>query len=322
MSLLKQRLERHQVLIYFLAVLLACVLGLSTPQAAILQAGINPALALMLLVTFLQVPVTELGRALRHKRFFGVLLLANFVMVPLLLAGFTPFLPSDPLLRFGLLLVLLAPCIDYVVTFSRVGQANAPLLLAATPVLLLLQMVLLPLYLGLFLGPEASLQIAIRPFVQAFVGLIGLPLLLAVLIQKWAARSAAGAGWLWGLGFLPVPATAMVLFIVVVALVPQIEQARAPALQVLPFYVVFAIVAPIAGWSIARWARLDIKAARTVAFSTATRNSLVILPLVLAVPGAMPVLPAIIVMQTLVELLASLVYMYWMPRLGRANTKR
>lgn len=316
MSLIRKRVENHQVLIYFLAVMAAGVLGVFKPQAAKLQAGINPALALMLLVTFLQVPVTELRRTLRHKRFFVVLLLANFVMVPLLLAGFVPFLPTEPLLRFGVLLVLLAPCIDYVVTFSRIGQANAQLLLAATPLLLLLQMVLLPFYLRLFMGSGATLQFALGPFLEAFFGLIVLPLALAVLLQKWAARSPTGGRWLWRLGFLPVPATALVLFIVVVAVVPQIEQARTPALHVLPFYVAFAIVAPIAGWGIARWARLEVKAARAVAFGTATRNSLVLLPLVLAVPGAMPVLPAIIVMQTLVELLASLAYMYWMPRLG------
>ncbi|XOT98248.1 arsenic resistance protein, partial [Alcaligenes pakistanensis] len=35
--------------------------------------------------------------------------------------------------------------------------------------------------------------------------------------------------------------------------------------------------------------------------SSATRNSLVVLPLALAIPGALPLLPAIILTQTLVE---------------------
>lgn len=47
---------------------------------------------------------------------------------------------------------------------------------------------------------------------------------------------------------------------------------------------------------------LDAPAGRAIAFSAATRNSLVVLPLAFAVPGAMPLLPAIVVAQTMVEL--------------------
>jgi ACR3 family arsenite efflux pump ArsB len=53
-----------------------------------------------------------------------------------------------------------------------------------------------------------------------------------------------------------------------------------------------------------------------VAFSTATRNSLVVLPLGLAIPGAVPLLPAVIVAQTLVELLSELMYIRLLPKLG------
>ncbi|MNF17505.1 hypothetical protein D3C80_2210460 [compost metagenome] len=54
---------------------------------------------------------------------------------------------------------------------------------------------------------------------------------------------------------------------------------------------------------------------RAVAFSGSTRNSLVVLPLALAVPGAIPVLPAVIVAQTLVELVSELVYVKLLPKL-------
>ena len=55
----------------------------------------------------------------------------------------------------------------------------------------------------------------------------------------------------------------------------------------------------------------------TSAFSAATRNSLVVLPLALAVPGGVPLLPAIIVAQTMVELVSELAYIRLLPRLGR-----
>src|SRR5690606_9798752 len=150
---------------------------------------------------------------------------ANFVAIPVLAAGLAYFLPADPMLRLGVLLVLLAPCIDYVITFAHLGRADARLLLAATPALLLVQMLLLPVYLGLILGEQASGLVQAGPFAQAFLWLILLPLRLAALTQRAAAHGATGAQLAKWLGILPVPATALVLFLVVAAVVPQLGAA-------------------------------------------------------------------------------------------------
>ncbi|MFJ0716087.1 arsenic resistance protein, partial [Bordetella bronchiseptica] len=79
----------------------------------------------------------------------------------------------------------------------------------------------------------------------------------------------------------------------------------------------FAVIAPAAGWLAARRARLAAPQARAVAFSAGTRNSLVVLPLALAVPGGVPLLPALIVAQTLVELCAELLYVRVLGRAGK-----
>lgn len=169
-------------------------------------------------------------------------------------------------------------------------------------------MLLLPVYLGLFLGNDAAILVQPGPFIHAFVWLIATPLALAGAMQLWAARSHSGKRASAALGFLPVPAIAVVLFIVVLAVLPQLGPASDAALGVIPFYILFATIAPLIGWSVSRLFRLDPAAGRAVAFSAGTRNSLVVLPLALAVPGAIPVLPAIIVTQTLVELISELVY--------------
>ena len=83
-----------------------------------------------------------------------------------------------------------------------------------------------------------------------------------------------------------------------------------------PVYVAFAVVAPLLGWAVSRATRLNAEEGRTLAFSAATRNSLVVLPLALAVPGAVPLLPAIIVVQTLVELIAELIFIRFISGLG------
>jgi len=316
MQHIRDKLENKQIGIYFATVALAALVALALPGATALEPAVNPALAFMLFVTFLQVPLAELGRAFTHTRFLGALLVTNFAVIPLLVAGLLPFVPGDPLIRLGVLLVLLAPCIDYVVTFSHLGRADARLLLAATPVLLVAQMLMLPVYLRILLGIDAAGLVQPGPFIDAFVWLITAPLLLAVTLQLWAARNQAGARASSALGLLPVPATALVLFIVVASMLPQLGRALDAALRVAPVYLAFALLAPPAGWLVARLFRLAPAAGRAVAFSGATRNSLVVLPLALAVPGAVPLLPAIIVTQTLVELVAELIYVRLIARLG------
>lgn len=319
MQHIREKLENQQVIIYFVAVIVAAVIALMVPGMSVLERAINPALALMLFVTFLQVPVADLGRAFTRIRFLSALLITNFIIVPLLVACLIQFLPDDPMIRLGVLFVLLTPCIDYVVTFSHLGRADARLLLAATPALLITQMLLLPAYLKIFLGEAAADLVQIGPFVHAFIWLIAVPLGLAALVQLWAARTSVGERVSNALGLLPVPATALVLFIVIAALIPQLETAIDATLKVIPVYVAFAVIAPVLGWGVARLLRLEAAAGRAVAFSAGTRNSLVILPLALAVPGAIPVLPAIIVTQTMVELISELIYIRLIPKLGANN---
>ena len=189
---LRDRLEGGQIAIYFAAVVLGAIIALLVPGTASWEDAINPALALMLFVTFLQVPLAELGRAFGKVRFLGALVATTFIVVPLLVALLIPFAPANPLVRLGVLLVLLCPCIDYVVTFAHLGRADAKLLLASTPVLLVVQMLLLPLYLRLFLGADASRLVQPGPFLHAFLWLIVIPLALAIVVQLWARRGGAG----------------------------------------------------------------------------------------------------------------------------------
>lgn len=133
MDSLRGALERPQIAIYFGTVIIAGLVGLLFPQAASLELLVDPALALMLFVTFLQVPLAELGRALSHVRFLAALLATNFIGAPILVSILLQFASVDAMIRLGVLLVLLTPCIDYVVTFAHIGRADARLLLAATP---------------------------------------------------------------------------------------------------------------------------------------------------------------------------------------------
>jgi ACR3 family arsenite transporter len=65
-------------------------------------------------------------------------------------------LRADQAVRVGVLLVLLCPCVDYVIVFSGLAGGSNHRLLAVTPVLLVVQMLLLPVWLYAFLGSDLS----------------------------------------------------------------------------------------------------------------------------------------------------------------------
>ena len=230
----------------------------------------------------------------------------------------TLLLPEVPVLRLGVLMVLLTPCIDYVVAFTHIARGDAKPLRAATPFLLLAQMLLLPVYLGLLLGPSASAIISPAPFLHAFLYLIAAPLVLAGLTQLLAARTRAGARVVAAMAWLPVPMTALLLLVVFAAVTPRLGDALGDVAQAVPVYLAFAAVAPCVGFAVSRLFRLAAGAARAVIFSASTRNSLVVLPLAFAVPDNGALVAAIIVTQTLVELASEVVYIRWVPLLAPA----
>ncbi|PHK94085.1 arsenic resistance protein [Pseudoroseomonas rhizosphaerae] len=319
MAVTRTGLEENQVAIYFAAVVAGALMAVAAPGEA-WGAVINPALAALLYVTFLQVPLADLRKSLANGRFLLTLLAVNFVAAPLVAFVLASFLPSEEwVLRLGVLMVLLAPCIDYVVVFTHLGRGDPRLIVAATPVLLVAQMLLLPVYLGLFVGERAMAMMQPGPFIEAFVWLIAVPLALSAATQAWAARSGAGKTVADAMGWLPVPLMAMVLLVVIAAVAPDVAaQARSVAMLV-PVYAAFAVAMPVVGSLVARFAGLEAGAGRAVTFSGSTRNSLVVLPLAFAVPEAGALLPAAVVTQTLVELVAMLVYIRWVPTLVSAK---
>ncbi|MFG0531914.1 arsenic resistance protein [Pseudomonas sp. yb_2] len=315
----REQLETRQIPIYFAAVLAAIVFGLlASDTARQLEALITPAIAVLMYAMFLQIPFLDLRQGLGNRRFITALLLANFILVPLLVWAITRGLVEHPAILVGALLVLLTPCIDYVVVFTHIGKGDSRLTLAATPLLLLAQLVLLPVYLALMLGGSSQVAISITPFLEAFVLLIVLPMALAVLTSAGARRSRAVATWNDAWAWLPVPAMALVLMVVIASQIDVVLRDFDRLLPVIPVYIGFMLLAPVLGFICARLLRLPASEARSVTFSAATRNSLVVLPLALALPEEMRGLAAAaVITQTLVELVSELIYVRAVPRLVR-----
>ncbi|MFB9817283.1 arsenic resistance protein [Paeniglutamicibacter sulfureus] len=313
-------MEHHQIGLYLVAILIGGAVGFLAPgSAGALEHSINPVLGLLLFATFLGIPFAAIGKAARDWRFMGTVLVLNFVIVPLVVFGLTRFIAGDQALLLGVLLVLLTPCIDYVIVFTGLAGGASDRLLAAAPVLMLLQMLLLPLYLLLFVGPDVVSVIDPAPFVEALVVLILIPLAAAALTQALARKAAAGRIIMKLMQALMVPLMMATLAVVVGSQITEVGQELGSLLAVVPLYAAFLLVMVPLGMLAARPARLDAAATRAVVFSGATRNSLVVLPLALALPEPLALAALVVVTQTLVELIGMVLYVRFLPRIIRTE---
>lgn len=297
---------------YVVALAVGALLGAAAPAAdEAFAALIYPTLGLLLYATFLQVPLTALREAFADRRFLLAALGLNFVLVPPVAFALGRLAPGPMAVELGVLLVLLTPCIDYVIVFTRLAGGSERRLLAAVPLLLLAQMALLPAYLWLFFGSELAEIVEPGPFVEAFGLLIVLPLALA-----WATESAAaGERVKRVVDRTPVVLMALTLLVVVASQIPRVRDDLEHVLAVVPIFVAFLAVMAVIGWALARRLGFDAPAGRALVFTGATRNSLVVLPLALALGEQYALTTAVIVTQTLVEVLGMVVYVRVIPRL-------
>lgn len=316
-----ERAERHQVPLYLAALAVGAVVGIFLPAvAASLHAAITPVLGLLMFATFLGVPFASLGRAFSDVRFVVTVLALNFVLLPAVVFGLSRFVAADRAVLLGVLLVLLTPCVDYVIVFTGIAGGARDRLLAVTPLLMVLQLILLPAYLWLMAGPNAVAAVDAGPFVEALLLLIALPLILAAGVQ-WLARRSAPVGRVGravrtGGTAAMVPLMVVTLAVVVASQTPALLAEPGSAARLgaaIPLFLVFALVAAALAAFITRG--MDVPGRRAVVFSGVTRNSLVVLPLALALSESLSLAPLVVVSQTLVELIVMVLMVALVPRL-------
>ena len=319
MKISKENLEEKQISIYIITILISAFIGLNWNNSHILEKTIEPIIGILLYSMFCQIPFLELKKALQNRSFFKALLFGNFVLIPLLVWALITIFPNTPIVTLGILLVLLTPCIDYVIVFTHLGKGNSKAVLASTPLLFIFQMLLLPLYLWIFLGKETIAIIEVAPFIKAFLYLIVIPFLLSIVTQTLSkSNNKAGRAVLDFSGWLPVPFMAFTFFVVIASQIAVLYNNPASILKVIPVYITFAVIAPFVGKFSAKIFKVDVFGSRAISFSTSTRNSLVILPLALALPAPENQLVAVVIVtQTIVEIFFELIYIKAIPKITK-----
>lgn len=307
-------LERHQVWLYLIAIAAGLAGGARWPSMApVMEALLWPTLALLLFATFVQVPLWHLREAFADRRFMVATLAGNFVLLPLLVWALMPTLPDDPALVLGVLLVLLVPCTDWFITFAQLGRGHVPRAIAVTPLNLLLQLVMLPAWLWVMTPMERLPRLGVTELAPALL-LVLVPLALAALAERWIEARTVRDIWRQRLAWWPVPLLSVVVFEIAAAQVGAVMDARALLGAVLLAFVLFLLGAAVLAVLISRVLRLPFDQGRTLAFGFGTRNSFVVLPFALSLPPGWELAAVVIVIQSLVELLGMVAFLWWVPR--------
>lgn len=313
---MREQLEKQQSWLYLGFISLGLTLGVLAPGwVASLEQLLWPLLGVLLYATFTQIPLLHIKQSVADVLFMTALLVGNFVVIPALLWLLVLWLPLSPPVIAGVLLVLLVPCTDWFITFTHLGKGDAARAIAATPLLLLVQMTALPVYLWLFLGGEWFQLTFSTDLLSAFAGLILLPLVLAWLTELGAQRYRAIERTTRQLGYLPVPLLALVVLVIAATQVNSVVALSHVLVQVVFIFAGYLVVAAMLGKLLGKLFKLPATSARTLVFSFGTRNSFVMLPIALALPSGWQAAVVVVVFQSLVELFGMVAYLRWVPKL-------
>lgn len=176
-------LEKMHTLIILFAVILGLLLG----QVRIIEINahyfIVPFLLLMLYGLFLNVPLKDLKKAFINIRFAGASIAINFIWTPILAWGLGfIFLSEHPALWIGFIMLMVTPCTDWYLVFTGIAKGNLPLSTAILSVNLVLQVLLLPIYLLIFVGVMEAVEASV--LVEGILLVIVLPFISANITRK------------------------------------------------------------------------------------------------------------------------------------------
>lgn len=342
--------ENNQIKFYSLAILFGVILAFLSPMADFFAVALNFILPVLLFVTFLQVPFTSVIHGAKSGRFIMALLVGNFVFIPLVvfllywsglfilhsLFGLDQLSvishPNNLFLIFTVFgsILLCAPCVDYVVSFCRVAKGDSASLTAALPILLIIQYVFFVFLLGSTIltgrAPSGEYQ-QLNELLATFLSVLIAPLCLGWLFEAASRHNRTIASSTILMKNSVVIITALTLLIIATYAFSEIfslfhDHFEHTGLAIsfiygVSFYAIFACLAPFVGAASAKLFKLEQKQAIAVSFSVSTRNSLVILPLLLliSIESGKGLVAAVVLTQTCVELVAEVFYVRFIPHL-------
>lgn len=116
-------------------------------------------LCLMIYGLFLETELNELKNSFKNLKFTFASLIINFIWTPLF--GYflgSIFLKGNLDILIGFFMLIVTPCTDWYLVFTKIAKGDIKLSLSILPINLVLQIILLPIYLILFFSSKITLN--------------------------------------------------------------------------------------------------------------------------------------------------------------------
>ncbi len=141
-----------------LAILVGSVIGTISPSTGeALGNWVDPAILTLVGLLFFEVRFETLRYLRGYLRFLSIAWVANFVIIPALGYGLAAIvMGGQPPFFLGLFIYFMAPCTDWFLGFTRLAKGNVALGAVLLPINLITQLLLYPVYLGLFAQKSAE----------------------------------------------------------------------------------------------------------------------------------------------------------------------
>lgn len=152
-------IEKLEPIIIFSAVVIGLIFSNIDIIAHNSEYLINIFLCLMLYGLFLEVPLNELKDSFKNVKFTSTSLIINFLWTPLF--GYflgSLFLKGNLDIVIGFFMLILTPCTDWYLVFTKMAKGDVKLSLSILPINLVLQIVLLPIYLVIFFSSANTMD--------------------------------------------------------------------------------------------------------------------------------------------------------------------
>ncbi|MHB9293541.1 hypothetical protein Holit_02667 [Hollandina sp. SP2] len=180
--------SRLQPVFIIFSAFLGVLLGkINMPLEQRLGSFIELFLMILLFFTFLGIDIKDITKSFTNLPFSISALSINFLWNPVFAFILTKiFLREQVSLQIGFIMLLVTPCTDWYLVFTGLANGNVLLGSSILPLNLILQIILLPVYLFIFMGKTVAFDSTI--LIQSIIFILLIPLISANMIKRMVRK--------------------------------------------------------------------------------------------------------------------------------------
>lgn len=148
---------------------------------------IEPFLMILLFMVFLSVDLKNIKKSFMNYKFTVISLIINFLWTPIFAVVLGMLFLNDSIdLQVGFLMLLVTPCTDWYLVFTGLSKGNVNLGATILPLNLLLQVILLPVYLFIFMGNKMNINST--AILESIIYVLIIPMILAQIMKYLSTK--------------------------------------------------------------------------------------------------------------------------------------